>query len=445
MSMLAGGVMNNVLIVASHTPPYHQGQVMRVAKLTKYLPNYNWESVIVSAVTEPGMERITDLTADIAKAKKIYRANYLNLVKCYHAVKSIFSKSGYKSSPITSNSTVGISTGSSLAAQYLLPDYYVTWIPFAVLSGIKALFAYKIRAIYSLSPLPSNLVVGYILHKLSGKPWVVDLRDPWTTNPIASKRAHVFLDKIDIWLERIFLQSCHKIVVINKQFIPPLLLQHPTLDPDKFIVVPNGYDPEDFQHVEKIAFQKFTIVHSGKFYEDRSPEPFLKALHLLMLNNPDLATGLQVKLLGASDTRTAHIVNQLGLDTVVELIDFVPHNQSLQYILSADCLLLIPGPGASTMTGKIFEYLASGKPIIALAGKGAAGDLISTTHTGVVVSPDDVPGIANAIFSMFNAKSTGHSNAAYCNVDNEVLKQFDRREIARKVASLLDKIIEGKR
>jgi len=433
--------MHNVLIVASHTPPYHQGQVMRVAKLTKYLPDFNWETIIVSAVTEPGMENITDLAADIAKAKKIYRARYLNLVKHYHSIKSIFSKSRFKSNPINSDSKTNSASGSSLAAQFLLPDYYVTWIPFAVLTGIKALFVHDIDVIYSLSPLPSNLVVGYILHRLSGKPWVVDLRDPWTTNPIATKRAHGFMDKIDIYLERKLLLACNKIVVINQQFIPPLLLQHPTLEQSKFAVAPNGYDPDDFTNIEKLQFDKFTIVHSGKFYEDRSPEPFLEALDLLLKNNPALINAVQVKLLGAADARTVNIVKRLGLEYVVELIDFVPHKISLQQIISADALLLIPGPGVSTMTGKIFEYLAAGKPIIALAGKGAASELISATGAGVVVPPEDIPGIQAAILAIYNAKALGNAITRYDSVANEELKQFDRREIARKIASLLDDLV----
>ena len=145
---------------------------------------------------------------------------------------------------------------------------------------------------------------------------------------------------------------------------------------------------------------------------------------------------MQVLFLGNAGSITAATVAKLGLSDVVKLPGTLPHRVGLQYIVGADLLLLVPGPGKSTMTGKIFEYLAVKKPILALAGEGAVKDLVLGAGLGTVVAPEDVHGIAAALHSLYCEFSNG-GHRCFRATDG-ILKQYDRREIARRMAALFD-------
>lgn len=441
--------MKNVLIVVSHFPPNPTGGVMRVAKLSKYLPEFGWNPIVLTSTSCLGSGSV-GLLKDVEKVTSVYRLPSFDIRKIFHLLKVLFCKSGLNSilssTNIESEGTPIISDvpKSSLGARFLVPDFMIGWIPLAVIMGVVAVLRHRIKTIYSTSPLPSANIVAYLISHICRIPWVMDMRDPWTTNPMASERSFAVLSRFDYWLESVALNSANHIVVVAEQFIPPLMKSFPFLKKADFSVIHNGYDPDDFQEIKPITFDIFTIVHAGAFYEGRSATPFLEALNRFVIMCPQNRSLLQVLLVGDVGPQTNENIDRLGLSDIVKSIGTVSHQLSLQYISGADLMLLVPGPGKSTMTGKIFEYLAVRKPILALADEGAVSELISSTHTGIVVSPNNIPGITDAILSMFNAKSSGHTHSACYNVDKEVLKQFDRREISRKVASLLDSFVINK-
>lgn len=442
-------MLKNVLVVVSHFPPNPTGGVMRVAKLSKYLPEFGWNPIVLTSTSCLGSGSV-GLLKDVEKVTSVYRLPSFDIRKIFHLLKVFFRKSGLNSilssTNIACKGTPIISDvpKSSLGARFLVPDFMIGWIPLAVIMGVVAVLRHRIKAVYSTSPLPSGNIVAYLISNICRIPWIMDMRDPWTTNPMASERAFTILSRFDLWLEKMALNSADHIVVVAEQFIPPLMKTFPFLKTTSFSIIHNGYDPDDFQDIKPITFDKFTILHAGAFYEGRSATPLLEALNRYFTLRPQSRNSLQVIFVGDVGPQTSASVDRLGLSDIVNSMGTVSHQLSLEYIAGADLLLLIPGPGKSTMTGKIFEYLAVRKPILALAGEGAVSGLIASTRSGVVVSPDDIPGIADAISFMYDAKYSGHTVTTCSNVDNEMLKPFDRREIARKVAALLDSLMVTK-
>ena len=436
--------MGRVLIVASHFPPNAPNGVMRVAKLIKYLPEYGWESfVLTSTLLQSNVS--DNLLKDVAAARQVFRTPSFDIRKnkmlriIIDNVSSIRAFLLYHNHLLSDakKNEANTNTEKAISSYFMVPDYLVNWIPGAVLQGLRTVRKYDVDVILSLSPLPSGLLVGYWLHRLTGKPWVIDFRDPWTTNPFTEKKSFSFLEKLDTALECTVLKAANHIIVINKYFISPLQKKYPNLLDEKFTIIPNGYDPQDFAHLTPKSFDRFTILHTGNFYGHRKATTFLKGLYILLDQQPTLREQIQVLFVGNLDFEGRACLARLALADVVHTIEPVPHRTSLEYILGADLLLLIPGPGVGTMTGKIFEYLAAQKPIFAIAESGVVKDTIISFGIGEVADPVDDTQIANKLFHIIQLIK---SKKFIYPLNLDLLNSFDRRQIAGQVAQVLQDV-----
>ena len=434
--------MKKVLVIASHFPPNATGGVIRIAKLTKYFGQFGWQSVVV---TSSATVQTEELKSDVKNVASVYRFSAFDIRKLFFMAKSavVFVKAlisklnkGHikKEAAITNQKKTG-RTQSSLAHRFVIPDYMIFWVPLAILGGVYAAKKHKVSVILSTSPLPSANLVAYCVSKLARLPWVLDMRDPWTTNPIGEKRGHPCLERFDRFLESKALKSADHVVVVSSYFIPPIIEAFPFIPQDKFSVVTNGYDPDDFVNLKEKKFDKYTIAHCGSFYQDRSAIPFLEALRKLLDANPTYVQHLQVMLVGDAGIEAQLKARELGLLHVVKFVGIVPHTESLSFIAGADLLLLVPGPGKSTMTGKVFEYLAVQKPILALVGEGGLKEMLEEYDIGQVVDPNDVESIKNAILSKYESR-TSPTEGNFTQIENN----YSRKEIARRIAFIMDSV-----
>ena len=456
--------MKNVLIIAAQYPPNATGAVMRVAKLVKYLPCFGWNPIVITSTLASDSQ---DLLKDVEKVNMVYHLPSCDIRIIYHSVMSCLEKMrktfnfisacSREQQAINSSNSVPL----SLSSRYLVPDHMIAWIPLSVIVGIILVLKYRLKVIYATSPLPSANLVAYGISKICRIRWVIDMRDPWTTNPFRAKRAFRFLEYLDQFLEKKVLESAHHIVVVAEEFIAPLLAKFPFLKESSFSVITNGYDPDDFRNIAPLVFDRFSIVHSGSFYGARSATPFLESLKLLVTCYPRARNMLQVLFVGALPSHISDEVSRMGLSEIVKQVGKVPHEISLKYIMGADLLLLIPGPGKSTMTGKIFEYLAAKKPILLIGEEdSAASKLVSSTGRGAVVPPENVSGIMEYILSFLKRNSSFSATPLYnsagkyvdhlyfkyqvpekhsYSVAASLMDQYDRREIARRISEILEK------
>jgi glycosyltransferase involved in cell wall biosynthesis len=167
----------------------------------------------------------------------------------------------------------------------------------------------------------------------------------------------------------------------------------------RVVTIPNGCDFDDFAGLEYRRGERFRLTHAGSFFGRRDPGPFLRAL---------AAAGLEevlVRFAGDFRPRDRELLESLGLGGQVELLEYVPRRRSLELQRESDALLLLipdaEGRGRGILSGKVFEYLAAERPILAVVPPdGAAADLIRETGAGVVAAPDDVEAIRDALASL---------------------------------------------
>jgi glycosyltransferase involved in cell wall biosynthesis len=208
----------------------------------------------------------------------------------------------------------------------------------------------------------------------------------------------------------------------------------------KTTVIENGADFDEFAALTPVRDDRFTIVHAGSFFGERSPRPFLEALRALLDRRPDLQGRVRARFLGDLRSDDRAWANQLGIDGAWEEDGFVPHRDSLNAQRSADALLLLiphaSGRGDTVLSGKVFEYIASGRPILAaVPADGVAANLLRSVGAGEVADSDDVDGISQALEHLVDRwLAGGLPDISY---PADVQDRLSRRSRARDLATVL--------
>lgn len=430
-----GKSRRSVLLITIGFPPERSGGFLRPAKLAKYLPRSGWSAVVVTSRVGKGAagEPVPPNTV-------VYRAPRMDVTALVGRLRRDRRDlvSSCVPAPETKTGRLPAAPATRRWSDWVtFPDDRAFWIPGAVVAGWFASRRHQVGVLYSTSPATSTLIVGFALKWLTGLPWVVEFRDLWIQNPFRLERPLRVLERLDRWLEAAVIRGADRVIVISAPMREQILAAHHEIRGEDVVVLPNGFDPDDFEGLERRELAGFVIVHAGTFYERRSAAPFLDGLHRWLETQPRLRQTVRVYFVGAPDENSRRLIADLGLEDVVTLVGNVLHRESLRYMVSADLLLLVPGPGEGTMTGKVFEYLAARRPILAVAGRGVVRDLVTSSGIGVCAPPEEPAAIATALASLYDQISTG----AYRYPDTEALrKEFDRAQIARQTAALLDSL-----
>ena len=168
----------------------------------------------------------------------------------------------------------------------------------------------------------------------------------------------------------------------------------------------------------------------------RLPKSRIGKLALVNLANPKI----QVRMIGNINPDVSRQISKLGLSHIVQVTGYIPHRQSIEEINKADLLLLIIGSGASmegVVTGKIYEYLAAKKPILALVPEGVAAELIHSARAGIVVSPTDISAINRAIVDLYNR---WRNDDLRIESNREVIEQYERHSLTARLTDIMNKM-----
>jgi glycosyltransferase involved in cell wall biosynthesis len=413
--------VSRVLMVAYYYPPLGGIGVHRTLKFSKYLPEYHWEPVVLTIRPEKGLLIDPSLEQEIPAGAQIFRTPSLSLpLWLPWRVRNFISR------------------------WILVVDEQLGWLPYSVRAGRHILQSEPCQVIYTSSSPYTDHLIGYRLKKRLGVPWVADFRDPWVGNFAIGipTRFHRYLVSM---LERRVVHQADRVLVVNEPTRYDFLQRYPGLDKDKIQAIPNGYDPDDFKALSprNPLADRFLLVYSGSFYgERRTPRFFFEALQSLVDSGAIPERAIQVRLVGNAGRLTLQMIESMGLRGVVEMSGFLPHRDAIAHLLAADALLLIvgAGPGSeSVLPGKIYEYLASGKPILGLVPPGVSADLIREAGAGVVIDPQDVPGIAAQIFNLYERWKKGALNVKS---DPRVVERFSRRSLTGQLAEVLDRVAQ---
>jgi glycosyltransferase involved in cell wall biosynthesis len=315
----------------------------------------------------------------------------------------------------------------------LLPDASVTWLPTAVPAAVRLVKREGIDAVITTSPPNSMNLIGAAVKRLTGIPWIADLRDSVVGNADVrfDSRAVQAKEKALQQVVRLIARSADAVVAVSD----PIVDEVRAFDPAGEVrVIPNGCDFDDFAGLEYRSGERFRLTHTGSFFGKRDPRPFLSAL---------AASGLDdVVARFAGDFKAAdrEWVDELSLGDRLELLPYLPHREALELQRDSEAnLLLLPeaaGRGKVVPSGKIFEYLAAERPILAVVPPdGAAAALIRETGAGVVVAPDDIDGIERELVAMRDRWRDGALDGSP--LTDEWRDRLDRRTRVQELADLM--------
>jgi glycosyltransferase involved in cell wall biosynthesis len=280
----------------------------------------------------------------------------------------------------------------------VVPDpWLVTW-NFSALRAIRReLSRRRFDCLITSSPAESSHLLGLALGQ-SRPSWVADFRDGWSFEPLREPFPLAAQRKLDRRLERQVATSADVLVGATVPIADDLRARFGA----EARHVPNGFDPEvepDAQPPPEYDRDRLTLVHTGPLLgpRGRDPRPLLEALRRLLAERPQLAGRVQVLIAGRSEHDEVGLLAEAGLRDVVRHLGYLRRSQALALQRRAHVLLLLTSDASCEATGKLYEYLASGRPILALATGNEAARIVADTGTGVAIAPRDVEAITAAL------------------------------------------------
>ncbi len=314
----------------------------------------------------------------------------------------------------------------------LVPDENASWTLTAAPAAIRLIKQHSIDVVLTTSPPPSVHLIGAAAKAATGVKWVADLRDSLLAHAHrqADNPAAVLKEKSRAAVAGMVAKRADAVVAVSE----PIAEEVRGLAPaGRVLTIANGCDYEDFQGLEYIPGERFRITHTGSFIGRRSPRPFLTAL---------AESGLNVVARFVGDFRAADSewAEQLGLGDRLELHPYTSHRESLQLQRDSEALLLLipeaEGRGRAVLSGKVFEYLAAERPILAaVPPDGEAARLLRETGAGIVVGSEDVAGIRAALEGLVARWRAGRLNGTVLSADQR--DRLSRRARAEELADLL--------
>ncbi len=417
------------------------GGTQRSAKFVKYLPFFNWDPLVVTVKAVHYYAHDSSLLKEIGNRSIIRTESFDPLRLLARLKKSSASDQKTNKSPIQNRKSKLLNWVNHLIMGWLfIPDSKILWLPFALKSSLSIIRKQKVKVIFTTSPPHSAHLGGLLLKIITGVPWVADFRDDWTggESQPSPTIVHTFINR---FLEKLVLKLSDHVVGMCDHLTEDLKRKNGySHRHHKFLTIMNGYDRQDFAGLENLSpNSRFTITHCGSISRVSDPEPFLKAVQSLIHQEPQLKNQITIQFFGTDlYGRLADLVQKLKLGEVIAPIQYLPHRAALTEIMQSHLLLLtiFKKTEEEIITGKIFEYLASGKPILLISSEGEVARIIQTLKRGVVINNDDISGIKNAILNYLKKWQKGNLtfNPALS------LPQFDRKILTGKLVTIFEEL-----
>lgn len=326
----------------------------------------------------------------------------------------------------------------------LIIDQIFEWSPMAIIRGVGFVRKHRIGIVCSSSPPWGVHITALALKCICRTKWVMDLRDPFfgiETEGIKTKDSPWIVRTFYRALERLCMRNAD-VVVCNCDEIRDYYRSKYAAT--RFEVVTNGFDPDDFPASRPDAGRRdyIEICHIGELYTTiRTPDAFLEALAGLLKKEPALRDGVSVEILGASEYVRSNafrgLIRELGIESVVHCHPYVPHREAVTRMISADVLLLLqPHPSTNyQIPAKVYEYIATGNPIVTIAPQGSATfNLVRKHGLGLVSDTYDRNSIECSIKSALEGRAPAPSR--------ESIEYFSAEGTTERFAGIIDGLFE---
>ena len=412
-----------VLMIAFHFPPLKGSSgIQRTLKFCQYLPNRGWNPIVLSANERAyeavSQEQIKDIPPNIV----VKRAFALDTKK-HLSIKGRY--------PI----------------YLVLPDRWFTWFFGGVIQGYILAHRHKPSILWSTYPIATAHLIGYALHRITGIPWVADLRDPMAQDGYPENQLQWKFFK---WIEDRIAKYASAVCFTSPNALEEFMTKHSiVLDKSKLHLIENGYDEESFQ--EALQYLKLnppnlnkptTLLHSGIIYpSERDPEPFFKAVSTLKKNGKLNSNIINIILRATNhDDMLNGLISSYDIKDIVILAPPLPYIEALAEMLCADGLILFQAANCNyQIPAKLYEYLRTGCPILGLTDE--EGD------TALILKRFPINMICN-IASSEQIESTLFKFIRQLKVFSPIadmafeLSQYSRQQKTYALANLFDRVIK---
>lgn len=431
--------MKKVLIITYYWTPAGGGGVQRWVKFTKYLRNFGWEPIIYTVSN--GDYPIIDesLQNEISNDVQVIRTPIWEPYDLYKKLTGQKKGNKIDANFLSEGKKLGWKEkiGVWIRGNFFIPDARCFWVKPSIKYLTDYLQKNKVDAIVTTGPPHSCHLIGLGIKQKLNLPWIVDYRDQWTQIDFYDELNLTWIaDKVHKTLEKRVLDNCDVISAIGKTMAEDLK----QITENTTVVVTNGFDESDKADLQVELDNKFSITYIGTMNNARDPKVLWKALSELKTEKHPLINDVEVKLVGKPEASVKQSVEKSGVSELVNFVGYVKHAEALKIQNQAQILLLVINHtwnNKSILTGKIFEYLASNRPILCIGPKdGDAADIINKAGSGIVVEYAEVEVVKEQLKKWHKIYLQKNLSAASANIS-----QYSRRELTKKMADILDNIV----
>jgi glycosyltransferase involved in cell wall biosynthesis len=423
-----------ILIVTHVFPPAGGVPVQRPLSFAKYLPDSGFEVHVLT--TRNGAAPVHDpgLLRHVPPAVKVHRTFTPEVP--FGARKKVWSwispTRNADAAPAARSAGSGWKSWLSQAARRILsPDPEVVWVPFAVRRGTRLIERYGIGTILLTAPPFSVFLTGLALkRKFPHLTMVSDFRDEWLNFYLSTFEFHSSpqIRARAAETERATVESSSLVISVTPSIVDQIRERYPHLDANRFAHVPNGYDPDAFRDFRPRphSTDKIVVTFTGTVYRSSSPRFYLDALDALPAA---VRSRFETRFIGrVAGEERASLENR---KSVVRTLGFMPQSEAFRALEETDFLLLTM-TDASSLTGKLFEYLATGKPILAFAPTGGEIDaILKETGAGWCTDPFDPAAVERTLLAAASPEGPG------LKPDRAAIERYQRPKIAAELARLI--------
>lgn len=439
--------MKRVLIITYYWPPTGGSGVQRWVKFAKYLPSLGWQPVIYTPENPEQLAVDHSLEKEIPEGVEIIKTH---ITEPYELYKKFLHKSGHTKEAVevnpvnAQNKSLAQKAAMWVRGNLFRPDPRCLWIRPSVKFLKKYLEEHPVDLIVSTGPPQSMHIIGRRLSMQTGLPWIADFRDPWTK---IFYFKHLSMTKAtERWhhrMEKKVLDDATAVVAVS-----PLVQQEfQAMTQTPVELITNGYDECDFpdgkcEEATGGPDRDFVITHTGLFAADGNPTVLWDVLAEKCNKDENFKNLLKIKLIGKTDAQIISSIKDAGLSENLIDMGYQPHAAAISAQRTAS-LLILPlrkePEYKAVLPGKLFEYLASWRPVLGIGQPdGAMSMILNTTKTGVVLNWEDRKSVGRFIDYCWKKHLEGALT-----VEDADISRFTRLNLTRQMAALFNVILSG--
>lgn len=433
--------MKRVLIISYYWPPSGGSGVQRWVKFAKYLPTLGWQPVIYTPENPELIATDETLEKEVPNSVEVVKTRIFEPYGLYRALSF---KKGNKTkknkeevNPINAQEkSFGQKFSMWIRGNFFIPDPRCFWIRPSIRFLKKYLQENPVDLIISTGPPHSMHLIARKVALHTGLPWIADFRDPWT-KMFYFKHLNLssWAEKRHIKLEKQVLDGATALVAVS----PLVQEEFQSMTKTPVHLITNGYDGEDFEQVVE-ADGYFNITHTGLFAADGNPTTLWKVLAEKCTENEEFDKMLKIRLVGKTDDAIVHSIKEAGLYKHLIDLGYRDHITAVREQKAAS-LLILPlrkePEYRATLPGKLFEYLASERPVLGIGQKdGAMARILNETKAGVVYDWEE-----EASIKAYIDKSWEDFEKDCLETETENIEKYSRKNLSKDMVTLMDSLL----